>query len=180
MDEIEYREKIDYYLISLQNNNNEALNDLYDLTNKQLYVLCYSYFKNREDSEDALFDSYLKIKKEIHRFNGSNGFNWMYTITKNICLNQLKKQKHHELLEDEISDTSTIENSNDESSIILEIAKEILNEHEFRVLILHAVDCYKFKDIAKITNSLEATVRWQYNNALKKVKKEYEKKYEEK
>ena len=102
----------------------------------------------------------------------------MYTITKNICLNLLKKQKRHELIEGEISDTSTMENLDDESSIILEIAKEILNDHEFRVLILHVVDCYKFKDIAKITNSLETTVRWQYNNALKKIKKEYKSSYE--
>ncbi len=178
MDEIEFRKQIDYYLMDLKKDNNDALNVLYDLTHKQLYVLCYSYFKNREDSEDALFESYLRVKKEIFKFNGSNGFNWMYTITKNICINQLKKQKHHEFLEEEISDTSTIDATNDESSIILEIAKELLNDHEFKVLLLHTVDGYKFKDIARITGRLEATVRWQYNNAIKKVKREYEKNYE--
>ena len=180
MEEIEFKEKIDYYLIDLQKDDNEALNYLYDLTHRQLYVLCYSYFKNREDSEDALFESYLRIKKEILKFNGSNGFNWMYTITKNVCLNLLKKQKQYELLDEELSDSSTQATTIDKSSIILEIAEELLKDHGFRILILHTVDGYKFKDIAKIIGSLEATVRWQYNNALKKIKKEYEKKYENK
>ena len=180
MNDVEFRKEVDYHLIDLQNDNHEALNDLYDLTHKQLYVLCYSYFKNREDSEDALFESYLRIKKEILKFMGTNGFNWMYTITKNVCLNQLKKQKGHEVLENEISDQSTLEDNNDQSSKILEIAEELLNDHELKILLLHAVDGYKFKDIAKITDKLEATVRWQYNNAIKKIKKEYEKKYEKK
>lgn len=180
MDDIEFIKKIDYYLINLQKDNNDALNSLYDLTHKQLYVLCYSYFKNREDSEDALFESYLKIKKEILKFNGSNGFNWMYTITKNICLNMLKTKKHCELFDEEINDISTLDTGSDENIIILEIAKETLTDHEFKILLLHAVDGYKFKDIAKIVDRLETTVRWQYNNALKKIKKEYEKKYEKK
>ena len=44
MDEIEFRKQINYYLMDLKKDNNDALNVLYDLTHKQLYVLCYSYF----------------------------------------------------------------------------------------------------------------------------------------
>ena len=41
-------------------------------------------------------------------------------------------------------------------------------------MILHAVNDVKFKDIAKIVGGLESTVRWQYNNAMKKVRNAYE------
>ena len=61
----------------------------------------------------------------------------------------------------------------DESGIVA-IAKRVLNENEFRVVVLHAINDMKFKDIAKITGGLESSVRWQYNNALKKIKKAYE------
>ena len=61
----------------------------------------------------------------------------------------------------------------DESGIVA-IAKRVLNEKEFRVVILHAVNGVKFKDIARITGGIEASVRWQYNNALKKIKNAYE------
>ena len=61
----------------------------------------------------------------------------------------------------------------DESGVV-GIAKRVLNEKEFRVVILHAVNGLKFKDIANITGGLESSVRWQYNNALKKIKNAYE------
>ena len=32
----------------------------------------------------------------------------------------------------------------------------------------------KFKEIAKLVGGLETSVRWQYNNALKKIKTAYE------
>ena len=49
-----------------------------------------------------------------------------------------------------------------------------LNEKEFQVVILHAVNGIRFKEIARLTGGLESSVRWQYNNALKKIKKAYE------
>ena len=61
----------------------------------------------------------------------------------------------------------------DESGIVA-IAKSVLNEKEFRVVILHAVNGFKFKQIAKLVGGLESSVRWQYNNALKKIKNAYE------
>ena len=54
------------------------------------------------------------------------------------------------------------------------MAKSVLNENELRVVILHAVNGIKFKEIARLTGGLESSVRWQYNNALKKVRNAYE------
>jgi DNA-directed RNA polymerase specialized sigma24 family protein len=62
---------------------------------------------------------------------------------------------------------------NDESGIIA-IAKRVLNEKEFRVVVLHAINGMKFKDIAKLTGGIESSVRWQYNNSIKKIKNAYE------
>ncbi len=178
MDNVEFQKQIDYYLCNLQQGDDQAMDYIYDYTHKQLYALCYSYFKNKEDSEDALFESYLKIKKEILKFKGNSGFAWMYTITKNICLNMIKKKKQLDIIDEDITDESTLYSNDNKGSMILEIAKELLNDHEFRILILHVIEGYKFKDIARITGKIEATVRWQYNNAIKKVKKEYENRYE--
>ena len=61
----------------------------------------------------------------------------------------------------------------DESGIIA-FSQKILNENEFRIVVLHAVNEVKFKDIAKIVGGLESTVRWQYHNAIKKVKELWE------
>ena len=61
----------------------------------------------------------------------------------------------------------------DESGIIA-LSEKLLSEKEFRILVLHAINDMKFKEIAAVVGGLESTVRWQYNNAIKKVKAEYE------
>lgn len=179
---IENATKIDELLTKLRQGDNSALGLLYDLTNKQLYVLCYSYFGGREDSEDALSDTYLKVFENRHKFKGSNGFNWMYTIAINICKNKLKMQ--NKVIKFDLNNQNIINKLSDNNQIavqdengIIELSKKILDNTEFRILLLHAVNEYKFKEIAEIMNMVESTVRWKFNNAIKKIQKEYKRRY---
>ena len=105
----------------------------------------------------------------------------MSTIARNICINMLKKNSRTVSvdMEDEeavhaIGIDCAEESPTPGESEIVTVAKAVLNENEFRILILHAVNQEKFKLIAEAVNEPEATVRWQYHNAIKKVKKEYE------
>lgn len=172
------RTEIDRYIVELSEGNNGALEKLYDATYKQLFALCYSYLKSQPDSEDALHDAYLTIKRHSKSFNGKNGFNWVYTITKNICLDALKRRKRTETVDftdEKVSNAFSDEQSvnvGDESGV-LALAREILNESEWQTVVLHIVQEMKFGEIARLIHVNENTVRWQYNNALKKIKKEY-------
>ena len=173
-------QEIDLYLSEIKNGNISVMSDLYDLTSKTLYVLCLSYFKNKDDAQSALSDSFYTIILHINKFTGHSGFNWMYTITKNTCLNLVKKAKRE--IPMDLQDEETIAyldaqrqdtfEAADESGI-LQLAKKILNPHEQQIVYMHAVEGYRFGEISKITGRLEATVRWQYNNALKKLRKAY-------
>lgn len=173
--------KVDEYLEQLRQGNRSALDWLYETTSKQLYHVCYTYLHDPHDSADALSETYLSIVKNIEKFKGSNGYNWIYTIAKNISLNILREKKKTvsvDFNDEETVNVLHLENEEpqkpeDESGIIA-IAKSVLNEKEFRVVILHAVNGVKFKEIANIVGGLESSVRWQYNNALKKIKSAYE------
>ncbi|MFR7880520.1 MAG: RNA polymerase sigma factor [Christensenellales bacterium] len=57
---------------------------------------------------------------------------------------------------------------------ILKLAKEILKDNEFRLIILHTIEGLSLVEIAKSLNKNESTIRWQYNNGLKKLRKELE------
>ncbi len=175
------RYKVDQYLELMRLGDNSAMEMLYDATAKPLYTLCYTYMRNHHDSEDALSETYLTVVRNIEKYRGKNGFNWLYTIAKNICLNMIRKNGRTVSVDynDEealgvlgLAGDDTIHLS-DESGII-ELSEKVLNENEFRIVILHAVNGMKFKDIARIVVGLESTVRWQYNNAIKKVKNAYE------
>ena len=119
--------------------------------------------------------------KSIEKFKGTNGFNWLYTIAKNICLNMMRRNAR--IVSVDYDDEETVNTlglgeqemprMQDESGIIA-LSERVLSEKEFRIVVLHAVNGVKFKDVAKIVGGFETTVRWQYNNAIKKVKKAYE------
>ncbi|MBQ2807008.1 MAG: RNA polymerase sigma factor [Clostridia bacterium] len=166
------------YLCKMKDGDMDALSALYDATHAPLYALCYSYFQNQYDAEDALSETYLRVVREIGKFNGKSGFNWMYTIAKNICLNMKKKQSREIAvdLQDEktVNTLDALHNQEmqiEDASGIMALAKRILNDHEYMIVILHAVQGYRFGDIARQIGKIEATVRWQYNNAIKKIRK---------
>ena len=173
--------RVDEYLEVLRQGDSSALDCLYELTSKQIYTVCFTYLHDPHDSADALSETYLAIVKNISKYRGESGYNWLYTIAKNICLNMLREKKKTvsvDFNDEETVNVLHLEGEEaprvfDESGIVA-IAKRVLNENEFRVVVLHAINDMKFKDIAKITGGLESSVRWQYNNALKKIKKAYE------
>ncbi len=175
------RTKVDEYLTRIRQGDRSALSPLYEATAKPLYALCYTYTSNHHDSEDALSETYITVVKNIGKYRGESGFNWLYTIAKNICLNMLRSKQKRVLVD--FQDEETVNTMHlpaegpprleDESGIIA-LSKQILGQREFRIVILHAVNGLKFGQIAKIVGGLESTVRWQYNNAIKKIKKAYE------
>lgn len=175
------KNQVDEYLTRIRQGDRSALSLLYRATTKPLYALCYTYTHNHHDSEDALSETYLSVIKSIEKFKGTNGFNWLYTIAKNICLNMMRRNAR--IVSVDYDDEETVNTlglgeqemprMQDESGIIA-LSERVLSEKEFRIVVLHAVNGVKFKDIAKIVGGFETTVRWQYNNAIKKVKKAYE------
>ncbi len=173
-------QNINQYLCRMKEGDLDALSPLYDCTSKQLYALCYTYFHNREDSEDAVSETYLRVHNNITRFEGSGGYAWMCTIAKNICLNMLKRGSRvigtdftDEAVQNSMAEQLS-EHDRYEEDVLHDLAKEILSEKEYRIVILHAVSEQKFKEIAETVDGNESTVRWQYNNALKKLRKECE------
>lgn len=175
------KESVDNLLLRIKDNDTKALDELYDLSAEIFYRSAFSYLKNKEDSEDALADAFYLIVKNISSFKGKNGFNWIYTIIKNVSLNMIKKKNKSEYMDptsEEDINKYSLEADNDtkdnKASEIIEIAKVVLKPAELNILLLHTMNDLKFKDIGNMIGKPEATVRWKYNNALGKLKKELE------
>lgn len=178
---------VDQYLTELRAGDQTAMERLYDCVSKPLFALCYGYFHNVHDSEDALQEAFLSVKREINKFNGANGFNWIYTITKNVCLRMIDKNKRVQAVDftDAVSvnkyygDSATGETVAFDESGIIRLSRRVLKDGEYEILIFHAVYGMTFKEIANFTGKFETTVRWQYHNAITKVRKEYERRHGE-
>ena len=77
----------------LDKQDNEVLGKLYSRYMHLVYGLCLKYFKEPEKSKDAVIHIYEKIQNEIQKHSITNFKNWLYVVTKNHCLMELRKSK---------------------------------------------------------------------------------------
>ena len=71
----------------------EALGELYSGYMHLVYGVCLKYLKNRDESMDAVIQIFEKLIIEIPKQRIDNFRSWLYVVTKNYCLMQLRSQK---------------------------------------------------------------------------------------
>jgi len=71
----------------------EALGELYSGYMHLVYGVCLKYLKNRDESMDAVIQIFEKLIIEIPKQRIENFRSWLYVVTKNYCLMQLRSQK---------------------------------------------------------------------------------------
>ncbi|MFT3737639.1 MAG: sigma-70 family RNA polymerase sigma factor [Breznakibacter sp.] len=95
--------------------NPEVLGILYQRYMHLVYGVCLKYFKNRDAAKEAVIQMFEKLMVEVPKQQVANFKPWLYVVTKNFCLMELRKQKTgpgHELLFME-NLTSFVENEPD-------------------------------------------------------------------
>ena len=161
--------------LELKRGDQSHFNWFYENSKKQLFYNIFSYTKNYELSEDLLQETYVKFLTNIKNIDDKvNVLGYLMVMSKNITLDYFKKNNRIETLNEE--DISFEDNKIYETMLVSKI-KEILNDIEFKILILHILGELTFNEIKDIVKKPLGTVLWIYNKSLKKVRKElnYEK-----
>lgn len=161
--------------LELKRGDQSHFNWFYENSKKQLFYNILSYTKNYELSEDLLQETYVKFLTNIKNIDDKvNVLGYLMVMSKNITLDYFKKNNRIETLNEE--DISFEDNKIHETMLASKI-KEILNDIEFKILILHILGELTFNEIKDIVKKPLGTVLWIYNKSLKKVRKElnYEK-----
>lgn len=157
-------------------NDMNAFEELYRLTDKTVYAFVLSILKNPYDAQDIMQDTYVKIRSAAHLYKKQGKpLAWIFTIARNLCLMKLRTAKRTtDTSIDDIEDSSFFATSGDshaEDRIVLNAALSILAQEEREIVILHAVSGLKHHEIAKSLGMPLSTVLSKYNRALKKLKK---------
>ena len=161
--------------LELKRGDQTHFNWFYENSKKQLFYNILSYTKNYELSEDLLQETFVKFLTNIKNIDDKvNVLGYLMVMSKNITLDYFKKNNRIETLNEE--DFSFEDNKIHETMLVSKI-KEILNDTEFKILILHILGELTFNEIKDIVKKPLGTVLWIYNKSLKKVRKElnYEK-----
>lgn len=160
--------------------DDQAFTELYYATYRQIYGFLLSLTKNKEDAEDLMQNTFIKIRNGAHLYKKQGTpMTWMCAIAKNQFLDFARKYGKNRTVDfGEVENyiSEGIDSGNDtsqqvENKMLLEEAFSILDEQERTIVVMHMIDGMKHREISDITGLPQATVITKYNRALKKMKK---------
>ena len=161
-------------MLALQRGDESAFEEIYNETKRGLFAFISSICRDYHMAEDMMQTAYVRLRTTIASYRaGGNAYAWLYTIAKNLTLNELARRKR-ELSVDVEEDPSKfgVYSLEADGSPVTAVMNAVLNETERQIVSLHVMSGFKHREIAEILEKPLGTVLWTYNNALAKMKKE--------
>lgn len=93
----------------------EVLGELYSRYMHLVYGVCLKYLKDREESMDTVMQIFEKLMTGIPDVEIANFRSWLYVVTKNFCLMELRsrKSKNEKYLEWQKEELTFMENGSE-------------------------------------------------------------------
>lgn len=144
---------------------------LYDLFKGKLMGLCRRYTQSREEAQDVLQESFIRIFTHFHQLKSSDKLeSWMKSITVRTAINYYHKGKGRalmfsnveELVDRQVTDETSLQNFTDEFLIGLVNA---LPDGCRIVFNMFAIEGYSHAEIATMLQISEGTSRSQFYHA---------------
>jgi RNA polymerase sigma-70 factor (ECF subfamily) len=158
-------------------------NDLVRQQNRNLYGIAFRILRSQEEAEDAVQEVFIKLWNMGSKLDDYVNITALaVTMTKNICIDQLRKKKH--FVRDEtgkfefnaVDDASPFEilQSNESGNILKKIIDSL--PEIYRSLIrLREIDGLSYEEIAQKTEQNINTLRVTLSRARKMIRDEYNK-----
>ena len=154
----------DFRLVkAFKTGNQQAFEDLVRRYQRQVANIIYLTLGNREDVQDIAQEVFIRVYRSIDKFEfDASFFSWIYRITVNLCIDELRRRKIKRALSLDFLAEGTFEKEkkskeqilasdgvmNDEKrEIILEALQKISQEHR-QVIILREYEELSYAEIA--------------------------------
>lgn len=135
---------------------------------QRLFVIAFSYLKNKHDAEDALQNTFLKLWKSKIEFDDDLGIDkWLTKVLVNDCKNFFNLSFRQNKSIEEVYDVSTFDKY---FNVDLYNAVMSLNKKERLCVILFYYDDLTISDILKVTGIKESTVKSLLKRSRNKLK----------
>ena len=139
-----------------------AFGRLYTPFHRKLVLYCYRYLRDELAAEDAASEALHKLYTYPKLESVRDFERWLFTSAKNLCLDQLAKEKRRGEIREEIKvGSSTYYQPQAEHRLVQDdyekLVAQTLSEKELRVWQLH-LEGYDNEALAKETDSTPKTV----------------------
>jgi RNA polymerase sigma-70 factor, ECF subfamily len=83
----------------------QAFAEIVGLYQDKLYHMAYRMLSSRQEAEDVVQDTFLRVYKNLDRYDDTMKFStWIYRIATNLCIDRLRKRKPSYSLDAETSE----------------------------------------------------------------------------
>lgn len=154
-------------------NDMDAFDTLYQLTERTMYAFCLSLSRDHQMSLDLMQETYVKVLSAAHLYKPmGKPLAWMFTIAKNLYYTSVRRESKTTHLEPEkIQDDSRFSYVTDmDDRVVLQAVLDKLTEEEREIVLLYAVTGLKHKEIADSIGLTLSTTLSKYHRALKKLR----------
>lgn len=161
-------------LAACQRGDALAQRRLFEQYNKDLFLICLRYARDRPEAQDMLQDAFLTIFKDLGQYNGSGVFKgWLHRITVRTALQHLRKNNPLRFAEDydrlppHALGLQPDTELNGEA--ILQLIRQLPPGYR-TVFNMHAIEAWSYTEIAAELGISESTVRSQYTRACQQLR----------
>lgn len=166
----------------------EAFELIIDHFERPLFFYALRRVQIEEVARDIVQETFLKFVQHAHRYDPSSPLSaWLYTITRNKCIDYLRKRRHrevsmdqslkdgedvnlHQFLEDQHPDSSD-QVAAKEIAGRIDAALQEINPDQREIFLLREVHGLKFIEIAEILSISENTVKSRMRYALEALRR---------
>ena len=160
---------------------NKFFEKLYERYADKVYHKCISFVKDSAKAEDLTHDIFLKLIFKLGTFKEDAKFStWLYSITYNHCMDQLRtNKKRGEVFQDEPLevpddiDLNVLFDGDDVIAKNLTAALDHLTVDEKAILFMKYMDELSIRDIANIFKVTESAVKMRLLRSREKLRKKY-------
>ncbi len=146
-----------------KNGNDSAFEELYRGTVKYIYSIVYAYLLSKEDTEDVIQNTYLKIYAVRKRLDDEKSLlAYMKRIAINYAFKAMKKRPILKMSE-------PLPNNPDVKETMEEALKN-LEPKERLIMTLFYMDDASIKEISFLTNEKEGTIKSKLSRARDKLR----------
>ncbi|MBV6645710.1 MAG: sigma-70 family RNA polymerase sigma factor [Cyclobacteriaceae bacterium] len=132
---------------------------LYDRYLHLVYGVCLKYLGERERSKDATMAVFEKITEALKEQEVQYFKSWLYIVSKNYCLMQLRKSKKELKISEDFVETNLVEHLEDEDAnridrdlTALEKCMKTLKKDQEQCVRLFYLDSKSYVEIEEITS----------------------------
>ncbi len=168
-----------YHIEAVKKGNVQAFSVLVEKYQKMVYTLALKLMKKPEEAEEMAQDTFIKAFHKIDSYEGKSKFStWLYSITYNACISELRKRRiEFKSLDDrQVSDEDEQRmydyyrgNRKEDQEKYLALAMEKLPGDDQVLITLYYYENQSMDEISMITGLTVSNIKVKIHRARKRM-----------